>query len=697
MGVRFYSNWTDRLSTEVRYSTQEVTDLQNPFGGGEAQDPVPKPRIAIGVDGFPLFGEFGGQEFVSGPGTFRSANKLATNKDQFKIKFDYQVGDHLITAGYEYETLDVFNLFIINGTGTVFFAGDTSTEAIDNLEAGSAIYINQGVSFTRDPNDAAAAYTRDIHSYFIQDKWSISDRTELIFGLRLDEYSSGDLPLLNPNFVARYGFSNQVGMDGLDAMQPRIGLNHTLSDSWGDTRISLGFGVFSGNDPTVWFSNAYQNFGGALGVGDTGTFRSGSGVPNTCDGSELNVLASGSFEGIPECVVASGQAQALGNFGAVNATDPNLDLPTAHRYSFGVEHNTSGDGFFADWNLRFDYIYAELKDQVDFIDLSMSQTGTLPDGRPSYDAVDPLNNNCNATFNGLRQGFSNVTPDCFGANQDIFFTNRPGDGGSTETISIQGSKLFEWGSGWQMNLSTGYSYNKSEIGNPGNSFTASGNHRSVVYRELENPTIGPSYRNNPHNFVLSASISKNIWGDNRSSLTAFFSRRKGNPLSAVFFGDYADFVGDQSDEARYLLYVPTDENDSIARFDSAQTASDFFAWADKQGLKRGAIAPKGAIDEPWQSDLDIRIQQEIPFFGRSKGLLYLDIENVLNLIDDSWGTKSYINTTDIASAVGVIDAVVVDDGNGNDIYEYSGFSAPTTTPDSWDTLYRVQMGIRVSF
>jgi hypothetical protein len=410
MGVRFYSNWTDRLSTEVRYSTQEVTDLQNPFGGGEAQDAVPKPRIALG-GGDNLFGEFGNQEFVSGPGTFRSANKLATEKDQFKIKFDYQIGDHLITAGYEYETLDVFNLFIINGTGTVFFGrmvdtgvpdpngdpGDTifrdatTTEMIADLASGTASYINQGVSFTRDPNDAAAAYTRDIHSYFIQDKWSISDRTELIFGLRLDEYSSGDLPLLNPNFVARYGFSNQVGMDGLDAMQPRIGLNHTLSDNWGDTRISLGFGVFSGNDPTVWFSNAYQNFGGALGVGDTGTFRSGSGVPNTCDGSELNVLASGSFEGIPECVVASGQAQALGNFGAVNATDPNLDLPTAHRYSFGVEHNTSGDGFFADWNLRFDYIYAELKDQVDFIDLSMTQTGVLPDGRPSYTAVDPLN------------------------------------------------------------------------------------------------------------------------------------------------------------------------------------------------------------------------------------------------------------------------------------------------------------------
>ena len=118
-------------------------------------------------------------------------------------------------------------------------------------------------------------------------------------------------------------------MDGLDAVQPRIGLNHTLDDKWGDTRISLGFGVFSGNDPTVWFSNAYQNFGGALGVGDTGTFRSASSIPNPCDGSELNVLASGSFSGIPDCVVASGQNQANEVAGAVNSTDPNFELPTA--------------------------------------------------------------------------------------------------------------------------------------------------------------------------------------------------------------------------------------------------------------------------------------------------------------------------------------------------------------------------------
>ncbi|MBT8078694.1 MAG: TonB-dependent receptor [Gammaproteobacteria bacterium] len=686
-GIRLFSDWTDSFSTEFRWSTQEVIDSQNPVGGGEQQDEVPKPRIAVsdGSTAGVFGGEFFGQEFVSGPGTFRSANALTTEKDQFKLKADWQVGDHLITGGYEYETLDVFNLFIINATGTVFF------DSIDNLELGQAYEIRQNVSFTLDPTDAAAIYTRDIHSLFLQDRWTINDSMELIFGLRYDWYDSNDLPLLNQTYVDRYGMTNQVGMDGLDAIQPRIGFNMTMPDSWGDTRLSLGFGVFSGNDPTVWFSNAYQNFGGAIGLGTV----TGIGSATTCTGAELNVLAGGSFSGIPACVSQSGQNQALASLAAVNATDPNLELPTANRYSLGLEHNTSLDNdFFSDWNLRLDLIYTDLKDQVDFVDLSMTQTGTLPDGRPSFTPVDPLRANCNATFNGVRQGFSNVTPDCFGANQDIYFTNKQGDGGYTFTTSIQANKGFNWGDTWALGVNVGYSYNESEVGNPGNSFTASGNHRSVVYRELENPTVGPSYRNTPHNFVLSMTLSNYFFGDNKTSLTAFFQRRKGNPLSIVHFGTpYADIVGDQSDEARYLLYVPTGPSDPLVTWTDG-SADAFFDYADRIGLKRGQIAPKGVLDEPWQSDLDLRFQQEIPFFMESKAKIYFDVENVLNLISDSSGTKAYVDTTDILSAVGIVNTDLSADGTQ---YEYSGFSAPTTTPDSWDTLWRVQLGLRVDF
>ena len=175
-------------------------------------------------------------------------------------------------------------------------------------------------------------------------------------------------------------------------------------------------------------------------------------------------------------------------------------------------------------------------------------------------------------------------------------------------------------------------------------------------------------------------------------------------MSTVYFGTtYAGVIGDQSDESRYLLYVPTGPNDPLVTWRD-NSADAFFAWTDSVGLARGAIAGKGAIDEPWQSDLDLRFQQEFPFFGDAKGKIYFDIENVLNLIDDSSGTKRYIDDTDIASAVALIAA---DYDPVADQYVYSAeldsdgvpttFQAPTTTPDSWDSLWRIQVGIRVDF
>jgi len=681
-GVRFYSDWTDRLSTELRWSTQEVIDAQNPVGGGEAQDATPLPRIAISP-GFAS--EFAGTSFVSGPGTFRSANKLTTKKDQFKLKADYQMGDHLLTAGYETESVDIFNLFIINATGTVFFRD------VAALEAGTAYEIISANSFTGVPDDAAAAFTRDIDSFYIQDRWNINDSMELIFGVRFDSYKSDDAPLLNPNYVNRYGISNQIGFDGLDATQPRIGFNWILPDKFGDTRISLGYGVFSGNDPTVWFSNAFQNFGGALGRAQATTAAG-------CDGSELNVLAGGSFAGIPDCVLDAAQDQALNTAGAVNATDPKIKLATVTRYSFGIEHNTAFDSeFLSDWNVRADLIYGSLKDQYDFLDLSLQQVGNAPDGRPIYDQVDVLAAGCDATFNGPREGYSNLSPACFAAsvNQDVFLTNRSGSGGHTFTASFQLSKAFDFDNGWDLNLSGGYSYNESEVGNPGTSFTASENFRAVVANDIVNLPLGPSLRNTPHNFVLSTTFSKYIWGDNKTSISAFMQRRAGSPVSVVFNGQpFAGDIGDTGGRARNLLYVPRDENDATVTFDPDFPVAEFFAWADANGLNRGRIQKKGTLDEAWASDLDIRIQQEIPFFGGSKAKIYLDIENVLNMIDDSYGSKRFYNTQDIQSAVGVVSAGIDTDTN---TYNFTSFNPPVEVLDTWDSLYRIQLGIRVDF
>jgi hypothetical protein len=462
--------------------------------------------------------------------------------------------------------------------------------------------------------------------------------------------------------------------------------------NWGDTRLSAGIGVFSGNDPTVWFSNAYQNFGGALGVGSA----TGVAGPTTCVAADLNVLASGSFQGIPQCVIDAGQQQALNTAGAVNSTDPNFELPTVLRYSFGVEHNTDfGGGFFSDWNLGLDLIYSDYNDTVDFADLSLNANGTAPDGRPTYEQVDPLRPGCNATFNGVRQGFSNVTPECLGGNQDVYFTNKVGDSGHTFTVSLQAGKSFNWGDSWGLNLRGGYAYNESEVGNPGTSFTAAENLRAVVARDINAVPVGPSLRNSKHNFVLNTTISNDFFGDNTTSLTAFIQVRDGHELSAVFNGQpYANAIGDTGGRARNLLYVPTGVNDPLVNFDPGFDTVAFFAWADSAGLARGAIAGKGGINEDWQQDLDIRISQEIPFFKESKLKLFIDIENVLNLFSDSSGTKKYIDTTDIGSAVGVVTAGI---DAATNTYNYTNYTPITERPDTFDSLYRIQIGIRGDF
>lgn len=674
--VRVFSNWTDRLSTELRYSHQKVDDLQDPLGGGEAQD-SPIPRIVIGPPGFKL--EFFGQEFANGPGVFRSANQLNTETDQFKLKMDFEFGDHLLTTGYERESTDVFNLFIINATGTVFFDG------IDELEAGTAAQIRQGVSFTRNPSDAAAQFTRDINALYVQDQWQVSDALQLIFGVRYDWYTSNDTPLPNPNYTARYGLTNEVAFDGLEALQPRLGLNYQLPDRFGDTTLSASVGVFSGGDPTVWFSNAFQNFGGALGVGQ---------ATSDCDSAELNVLSSGTFQGIPECVVAGGQAQAVNNAAAVNATDPDLDAPTVNRYSFGIEHNTaSGKGFFNDWNLKLDVIYSDLVDTIDFVNLSVTQTGTAPDGRPTYTRVDPTLPGCTATFNGIRNGFSGVTPLCFGGVDDILMTNSTGDDGYTFTASIQGGKSFDWGENWNLNLRGGYSYNESEIGNPGTRFTAAENFRTAVTTDLFDNSVGPSLRNTPHNFVLSGTFSNEFFDGYRTSLTAFIQIRQGAELSAVFDSGLSRSIGDPGNIARNLLYIPNGPTDPLVNFASGFDTGAFFAFVDANGFRRGTIAGKGGLGEDWSRDLDIRIQQELPgIVGDARIKLFVDFENVLNLINDDWGPKRYMNTSGIDEAVKIVDATI----SGRQ-YNYVNFTPPTEFFDTFDSLFRIQLGIRGEF
>lgn len=691
VSLRVFSNWTDNFSTEFRYSTFDVTDIQGPAGGGEAQDPNPIVRIQV-EDGT------GNPALISGPGFFRSANDLQYQVDQIKLAGDYVVGDHTLTFGFEQETRDIFNLFIPNATGTITF------DDIAALQAGTASGINMNGSFSQVAADAAAAFERDINSFYIQDEWQVTDSVTVIAGVRWDEYKSDDLPTANPVFAQRYGFGNTQTFDGLDLVQPRIGVTWEAPESaLGTTQFSLGYGVFGGGDPTVHFANAYQNFGGAIGFG--------ADFLSPCTPADLQVTdGNGQFTGLPNCIRVAAANSANANTGAVAAVDPNFDLPSNRRWSLGLNHvMSSGSNFFDGWTIQADYIFTDHKDAVDWVDLRLTPNGvTLPDGRPQFFEVDPLLPGCNAQFAGIRRGFTNAgtnggpCDDTRNSNQDVLMTN--GVEGSTTSVSLQLAKDFEFGERSSLSFGLGYAWLDAEVGNPVNSSTAGSSYEEVATEILNNIQLGPALWANEHNFVLRARF-KHYWSnDQATSVALFFQRRSGRPFSYTYEDDTVEeWFGDSDDEERVLLYVPTGPNDPRMDFSNLSQAEidGLFAFLDASGLSAyaGGIAPKNGFNSPWSSDLDIRIQQDIPVWRDHEFQIFLDIENALNLFGSGNNVKRYADTGDIQEGVRVLE---ISERNpaaiGNtDQFVITRWYDEGVNRDVDDSVYRIQLGIRYRF
>ncbi|MDH3577304.1 MAG: TonB-dependent receptor [Gammaproteobacteria bacterium] len=683
ISARLFSNWTDNFSTEFRYSTVDVVDIQGPFGGGEAQDPNPIPRIEVG------------DIFTSGPGFFRSANDLKYTIDQFKLSADWVVGNHTLTFGVERETRDIFNLFIPDATGTIVF------DDVAALQAGTASEIVMNGSFTQNPSDAAAAFERDINSYYLQDEWQVSDALTFIAGVRFDQYESSDLPIANPVFQTRYGFSNRQTFDGLELVQPRIGLTWDLpTNRWGETQLSAGYGVFGGGDPTVHFANAYQNFGGAIGFG--ASFFA------PCVAADLQVTdGSGQFTGLPDCVRIAAANSANANTGAVAAVDPNFDLPANHRWSVGINHVMESDiEFFNDWTIRADYIYTDHKNAVDWVDLRLTPNGvTLPDGRLQFFEVDPTLPGCTATFNGIRQGFSNAgtnggpCDDTSNQNQDVLMTN--GVEGSTTSVAIQLAKEFVFSDRTSFNLNLGYAYLDAEVGNPVNSSTAGSSYEEVAKITLNNNTLGPALWANKHNIVLRARLKHYFIEDHATSVGLFFQRRSGRPFSYTYEDDTVEnYFGDSDDEESVLIYVPTGPSDPLMDFSnlSASQVADLFAFLNESGLSAyaGSIAPKNGFNSNWSTDLDIRIQQDLPAWRDHSLQVFLDIENFLNLLSDNENVKRYADTGDIQEGVRVFEVAGAGLAN-TDQYVINRVYFEGNNRDVDDSVYRIQLGIRYRF
>ncbi|UUL83170.1 TonB-dependent receptor [Sphingomonas qomolangmaensis] len=730
---RLYSNWTDNFTTELRVSHAKVQDVQGPVGGGEAQSDNPQPRIVVGIQNGTEQGSF-----FAGPGFSRTSNELLTEITQAKAKASLTAGNHTLTLGAELNHLYVLNLFGQNTTGTLTFAniadlragllsGGTNTNP--NAEAilggqGAGAYGNFTAS--GDINDATAIWSRSIYTFYAQDDWQVTPQLSVLGGVRVDWFD-GDAPTNNPNFVNRYGFSNSVPFSKFDpVVLPRVGFTYDFENDGflSRTVIQGGAGIFSGGDPAVYFSNAFQNNGIALGFGSTGTTAAQGG---SCGTARINVLQGGQFTGVPQCIRNDAATQAGAGLADTQSVDPNFAQPTVLRANIGLRTRFGvGTGFFDDWSIQLDYIYSRFRNPISLVDLSqvvdtrLGLNGYSIDGRPIYRAIDPSRSGCDAVLlggGGSPPQYSNVTTQCFGGTRDDELQLTNGRSYDAHTVSAILQKTFPGllTAGGQTRFNLGYAYNNAKNNRYNNGTTATGNFDGAAVFDLQDVATATAEYETRHNITFGLDFSEKFVGDYATQFGIAFFASEGTPYSFTFnqptnltptaTAPFVRFADEQSG-AGQLLYVPTGPNDPNVVYQNGTTATqpnaastrdqlDAYVNADECLSKaRGSSISRNTCRNDWYYDLDLRISQELPGPGRLLGVndklrVYADFDNFLNILDSAWNIRRSRGTSIPVLSGGV-------DAQGR--YNYYNFN-PNDDNDvtTSASLWRIQVGVNYSF
>ncbi|MBX9926712.1 MAG: TonB-dependent receptor, partial [Hyphomicrobiaceae bacterium] len=622
---RLYSQWTDKFSTELRYSRSEVIDVQNPIGGGEAQSDSPIPRIIVGIDNP---GTTPDGAVAAGPGFSRSANDLQTFVDQYYAVAKLDLGRHKLKVGFELNRVDLFNLFVQNATGTLTFrsladleqgllspgtGSFNTTNSPANLVSGAVEGAFGNFTSTGDINAAAAQFTRSIYSVYAQDDIEVTDQLSAVLGVRLDWFDGGK-PLHNPAFQRRYGFTNAIGFSDLaPVVMPRLGLTYNMDDFAVFRRpvIKGGVGIFSGGDPLVWFSNAFQNDGRGFAQGTTQSAN--------CPTGQIDVVVNGQFTGVPTCIRQDGINSAARGLGDAQSISPNIKQPTVLRANIGFETGLdfSDTGFFSGWYMNLDYIYSKFRNPFGVVDLSQvpdpsrGLSGFTIDGRPIYRAIDPTAAGCSAQLVGLDPGpvFSGVTAACFATSRDdeLQLTNTAGYESHIASIILQ--KEFDGGlftEGGNVDFSFGYAFTSSQDRrNMFNSTATSNFDRSAVF-DIQNPDKSRGFFGSRHNITTRLSFREEFFEDLSTRFTMSFVARSGRPYSLTFGGSgvFADSVSGSDNQLAYLPTGVTDPN--IAPTSNLVAVQQLVDWASEESCASkflGRTVPRNSCENDWYFDL----------------------------------------------------------------------------------------------
>lgn len=584
-------------------------------------------------------------------------NAVHNNVLNVKDELTYYMGNHKIVGGIAYEYKMADNAYMRNGTGYYRY------KSLDDfLSEGTPEVVNLTYGYDGEANPTARVRTSKLGIYG-QDDWSVNDKFKLSYGLRIDGLFFNNNDLITNNAILALDYSGRNIDTGKwpatnIIFSPRIGF---VWDAFGDKSLKVrgGTGMFSGNLPLVFFTNMPTNGGMVQYQAQINASEA------TKKGFSMNEFAGGLVKdanGKPTISALYNKLVSLGYPStispedgtvpsAIAAVDPNFKMPQVWKTSLAIDYAFKTSFPFS---VTVEGIFNKTINGVSMTDWSTPSVGGFArfngvDNRPIYPA-------------GYR----------IGTKAFVLENTSRGYGWSGNiTLNAQPS---EW-----LSLMAAYTHTvaKDVTGMPGSNAESAFTYVPTV----EGPNhirLHNSQYNTPDRLVASITAHDN----------------SGNHYSFIYEGwrggaNYSYMTANDINADGYnydAIYVPTDEQVANKEFRFVTEGDktrfmDYVHANDYLKNQQGKYAEAYSVYSPWVHRLDFSYKHDFALnAGNNKHNLQLslDIKNVMNLFNSSWGVAKYLNPA-IGSEARILKY------EGVDAEGFATFSTPSSINGNTET------------
>lgn len=532
--------------------------------------------------------------------------------------------NHTFTVGGSFDRLFFRNSYIREGTSYYRYA------SVDDFING-ADPIGFGVTYGYNGDDAPGAeVTFGLGALYAQDEWKITNNLKVTMGLRVE------LPFFFDELKDNPAISALTFADGkkIDVSKwpkqrllasPRLGFNW---DAKGDRSLQVrgGTGIFTGLLPFVWFTNQPTNSG----VIQSPEIGWGPGNPNLV-GLQFNPNFKQFIASNPTLFPQT--PSTLPSNSALVEVSKDFRMPQVWRSNLAVDVKLPYNFVFTGEALFGKDINAV--QQLNVNEKAPTNTMLGSDNRPYW--------TYNAT-SGVQNSIRRIVPTVSSATV-LTNTNE----GYQYSLTAQLTKNFSHGISGMFAYT--YSAAKDISANPG-SAAYSAYSANVNTGSLNNPSLSYSNFATPHQLVSYVSYRIEYLRHFATTVSLTYRGFQQGRWSYIYSNDLNN-DGITAD----LIYIPKDEGDiafsdyivgGVTVMSAADQATAFMEYVNNNDYlksRKGQYAERYGDIQPWLHRFDVKVLQDIfTNFGSTRKYtlqVSLDLLNVGNMIDDSWGAYTY--------------------------------------------------------